>query len=48
MNDSANWYPTHSIGPVAQWIDDRFSTLTALSATAARIAGVIPYSQGVD
>jgi len=44
MNDTANWYPTHSIGPVAQWLDDRFATLTALSAPAARIAGVIPYS----
>jgi predicted dehydrogenase len=47
MNDTANWYPTHAIGPVAQWLGigqtDRFESITTMQSPAARIAGVIPY-----
>jgi len=47
MNDTANWYPTHAIGPVAQWLGightHRFSTISTLAAPPARIAGIIPY-----
>lgn len=47
MNDTANWYPTHAIGPVAQWLGigqkDRFQTIITLASPASRIAGVIPY-----
>lgn len=44
MRDTANWYPTHAIGPVAQWLGDRFSTIATMAAPAARIAGTIDYS----
>lgn len=42
MRDTANWYPTHAIGPVAQWLGigakDRFATLRSLNTPASRIA----------
>lgn len=47
MRDTVNWYPTHAIGPVAQWLDigksDRFATITTMQSPAARIRGIIPY-----
>lgn len=47
MRDYANWYPTHAIGPVAQWLgigsSDRFATITTMATPAARIVGTIPY-----
>ena len=47
MNDTANWYPTHAIGPVAQWLGigqaDQFQTITTMQSPAARIRGIIPY-----
>jgi len=42
MRDTANWYPTHAIGPVAQWLGigktDRFKSITTLAAPSSRIA----------
>lgn len=42
MRDTANWYPTHAIGPVAQWLGigktDQLKTLAAMAAAPRRIA----------
>lgn len=47
MSDYANWYPTHAIGPVAQWLglngDNRFATLTALGAPPRRMNSLSPH-----
>lgn len=41
MRDYANWYPTHAIGPVAQWLDlgksHRLASLTARIAPPLRM-----------
>lgn len=41
LRDYANWYPTHAIGPVAQWLGihrgDRFDRIVAVASPSARL-----------
>lgn len=47
-----NWYPTHAIGPVAQWLGinrtDRFVSLVSRSSQAVGVRGYAAQRFGVD
>lgn len=38
MRDQANWYPTHAIGPVSQWLGEGLAEIMAVASPSTRIS----------